>query len=179
MRLILASHSPRRKELLQLLNIPFTIIPTDIEEKVYKLGDVLKVAEEKALNVFEKNRDAVVIGSDTVVLIHNEILEKPKDLSDAKKMLARLSGQKHIVATGVAILSQSRKEKALIKTEVFVEKIETEEIERYLKEEFVFDAAGAYKIQGCFSKFISKIKGDYFNIVGFPVHYVYQTLKLF
>jgi septum formation protein len=177
MNLILASQSPRRKELLELLKIPFQVIPANIPELNHTLADVPKTAYNKAMHIFMQNPEAVVIGADTVVYLGNEILEKPKDKGDAARMLGLLSGKEHIVATGVAIVGKDLKEKGLIQTKVYVDLLSPKEIEDYLEHEDVMDAAGSYKIQGFFSRHIKKIEGDYFNIVGLPVNWIYHILK--
>lgn len=175
--LILASASPRRKEILSLLNIPFQVIPADIEENVLTIKDISRAAEEKAQAVLIKNPDSVVIGADTVVVVNNEILGKPQNLAEAKIMLKKLSNKTHFVYTGVSILAEGIKESRLIATQVFVKKLEEQELDEYIQTENILDAAGAYKIQGSFAKFIEKIEGDYLNIVGFPLNWVYEKLK--
>lgn len=181
MKLILASASPRRNEILSKLNIPFDIIRAQIEESVNCLEDVSKAAIQKAQWVFNnsESEDSIVLGADTVVYINDEILEKPKNLEDAKKMILKLSNKEHSVYTGVALISKKKKIYDLIETKISVCQLTTSEIDQYIKTENILDAAGAYKIQGSFSKFIYKIQGDFFNVVGLPLFWVYKNLKNF
>ena len=177
--IILASASPRRKEILSLLNISFDIIPANIDENVLTIKDIEKVAEDKAIEVLRTNPDKIVIGADTVVVVNNEILGKPKDLKDAKTMIKKLSNNIHSVYTGICLLSKEKKISGLCESKVFVTSISEKEIDDYIQQEHILDAAGSYKIQGIFSKFITKIDGDYWNIVGLPLNWVYEKLKLF
>lgn len=178
-KLILASASPRRKELMEMLKYPFEVIPADIPEEVKIPSDALVLAENKAAAILKKHPEAVVIGADTIVCIDNEILGKPAGLAGAKEMLLKLSGRQHSVYTGYAIVSRERNISELVETRVFVEVLSSAEIDFYLQNEHVLDAAGAYKIQGLFSRHIMKIEGDYFNVVGFPVNRIYHNLQKF
>ncbi|OHD07071.1 MAG: septum formation protein Maf, partial [Spirochaetes bacterium GWB1_36_13] len=150
-KLILASASPRRKEILSLLNIPFEVMPADIEEKISGLSDVVPLAVEKADYIFQKHPESLVLGADTVVIADGEILEKPKNDEDAFRMVKKLSGKTHSVYTGVALLSSQKRFSVLVESKVTVFPISDEEIRRYIEDEHVMDAAGAYKIQGIFS----------------------------
>lgn len=174
---ILASASPRRQEILKLLNIPFKICPAPIDEQVKNKKDVIKMAQEKALWVLKENPQALVLGADTVVMFKGRILEKPANLQQAQEMLLSLSGKTHKVITGVCLAKKGILFKKAITTFIKVNKLSLNQIQDYLNHENVLDAAGSYKIQGSFAKFVPKIKGDYLNVVGLPLFWVYQKLK--
>ena len=180
-RLILASNSPRRKELLSLLNIPFEIIPADIDETINENNDLNQEIErlsfQKALAVFKDNKDAIVIGSDTIVHIDNKVLGKPKDLTQAKAMLNLLQGNTHTVITAVTIISSKLSETFSINSDVTFNKMDDDEIDNYIASNNLLDKAGAYAIQGDGAKFIKHIDGDYYSIVGLPINEVYNRLK--
>lgn len=180
-RVILASKSPRRKEILSLLNIPFEIIVADIDETIDYNNDLVKEIEKlsyrKALAVFENNKDALVIGSDTIVKIDNTVLGKPHTKQKAKEMLRLLSNNTHQVVTGVTILSDDKIETFSSVANVSFYPISEEEIEEYVNSEEPLDKAGAYAIQGLGSKFIKSIDGDYYSIVGLPIGELYHRLK--
>lgn len=180
-RVILASKSPRRKELLSLLNIPFDIIVADIDETIDYENDLVKEIEKlsykKALAVFENNKDALVIGSDTIVKIGNTVLGKPHTKEKAKEMLRLLSSNTHEVVTGVTILVGDKVETFSSVANVTFYSLNEEEIEEYVNSLEPLDKAGAYAIQGLGSKFIKSIDGDYYSIVGLPVGELYHRLK--
>ncbi len=183
MKLILASGSPRRKELLALLNIPFEVIVSNFDERIdqdKKLEDEIKrLSFGKAKSVFEKNEDAVVIGADTIVTIDNKVLGKPKDQEDAKRMLTLLSNNVHTVITGVTIMSKDKTETFASSNKVYFDQLTDDEIKEYILTKEPMDKAGAYAIQGIGSKFIKKIEGDYYSIVGLPINQIYQKLRAF
>jgi len=183
MRLILASGSPRRKQLLETLNIPFEIIVSDAEENINQDKDLNSEIERlsflKASSVFEKNKDATVIGSDTIVTINNKVLGKPKDEEDAKNMLKILSDNKHTVITAVTIMNKNKVDTFSVNSDVYFYPLSEKEIDDYIKTNEPMDKAGAYAIQGLGSKFIKKIDGDYYAIMGFPIGEVYHRLEQF
>ena len=190
-RIILASQSPRRRELLARLGFPFEVVPSGADEDV-DTSDPIKAVEELSLRkaewvlrgVLEGN---LVIGSDTVVVLDGEILGKPKDEEDAFHMLTRLSGRTHHVCTGVTLAMKERPEnekQEVIRetsfhevTEVHVARMSPEEIRRYIATGEPMDKAGAYGIQGAFAPYISGITGDYYNVVGLPLCHLYQELR--
>jgi septum formation protein len=182
MNIILASQSPRRKELLGLMNIPFTVRVADIDET---LDSALSVAEavaqlsrRKAAAIPRQPED-IVIAADTVVVRDGVVLGKPKDEKDAFRMLSMLSGRKHQVLTGVTVL---RGEKAVSHTEstdIFFRPLEEAEIRSYIATGDPMDKAGAYGIQNGAALFVEKINGDYFNVVGLPVCRLGCILKEF
>lgn len=190
MRIILASKSPRRRELLAQIGIEYECIVSDKEEKIAQTVPeeaVKELSKQKAETVFEMTaeEEVLVIGADTVVVCGGEIMGKPKDRADAKRMLTRLSGGCHSVWTGVTIIYRAgcAKENAVSvetfaeETRVYMYDISDEEIERYAQSGEPDDKAGAYAIQGAGAKFIKRIEGDYNNVVGLPVAALYQRIK--
>ena len=187
MKLILASKSPRRRELIKLLNIPFECISADTDESVSVSSPELAVCEisrKKAEAAAAKRgvfEDEVVIGSDTVVVLGEKILGKPRDRADAFATLAALSGKTHRVLTGVTLiyLKNGKKEvKSFFeRTEVTFKSLSEREINGYLDLGEYADKAGSYAIQGVFSAYIESVNGDFNNVVGFPVSRVYNELK--
>jgi septum formation protein len=182
MRIILASGSPRRRELLERFNIPgLEVIPASGEEKPHPeldpagLVDVLAAA--KAREVYEKNPDALVIGADTVVACSGEVLGKPKDVQDARRMLKMLSNRAHEVLTGVTIMSPIGGARGVEKTLVHFRWLSGREIDAYIASGEPMDKAGAYGIQGLASLFVDRIEGDYFNVVGLPLCLLGEMMK--
>ncbi|RID88173.1 septum formation inhibitor Maf [Peribacillus asahii] len=179
--LILASSSPRRKELLQLLQIPFQSMNANVNEdfpEQMKADEVVKeLAFRKASAIARTHPDHWVIGSDTIVVLNDTILGKPLDRNDAKRTLTELSGQTHEVYTGVAILFQKNSTVFLEKTKVTFWELSEEDIEQYLDSGEPFDKAGSYGIQGYGSLFVKQIEGDYFSVVGLPVSRLARELK--
>lgn len=182
--IILASGSPRRREILSELNIPFQVIPSDAEEIIEANCPPYLTVERlsllKAADVAKtQNKNALVIGADTVVVLDGEILTKPKDAEDAKRMLALLSGREHSVLTGISVVrcSDAKAVSVYEETKVRFGPISEEEIERYVASGEPLDKAGAYGIQGLGSLFTQKIDGDYFNVVGLPVFRLAKLLK--
>ncbi len=189
--IILASGSPRRRELLAMLFDEFEVIVSDCEETVTS-QDPEKVTEELALqkaeavaeNLTRHTDSVIVIGADTVVSIDGKILGKPADQQQAVDMLRMLSGKSHHVSTGVALIGMDAGVQTWIKsfsetTVVTVAELTEEEINSYVNTSEPYDKAGAYGIQGMFGKHIKGIVGDYNNVVGLPVHRLYQELKDF
>lgn len=185
--IILASASPRRAELLRSAAIPFTVDVADIAEDA-KAGEkpvehAARLAREKAEVVANRNPGKIVLGADTIVLVDDQILGKPRAPADAKRMLRLLSGRAHQVITGVAIVfleSDYRKlETRSEKTKVFFDKLTSADIEAYIATREPMDKAGAYAIQGIASRWITKIEGDYANVVGLPVALVWEMLQKF
>ena len=180
-RIILASKSPRRRELMEMLKLPFEVIVSDIDEQIDHDNDLVKEIEklsrQKAQAVFLKESDAMVIGSDTIVKIGNEALGKPHTVEEAREMLKKLSDKTHDVVTAVTIMYQDQAETFSSVTEVTFYPLSEEEIDEYISTNEPFDKAGAYAIQGDAAKFIRCIKGDYYTIVGLPIAELYQRLK--
>lgn len=186
MKYILASASPRRKELLSRIGIDFTVIPSNAEETITKTKPceiVEELALLKANAVFETHadNDTMVIGSDTIVVYKDEILGKPEDADDARDMLSMLSDRTHQVYTGIALVSMKDGKKTIKTfydcTDVTFYPISREDIEAYVESGDPLDKAGSYGIQGPFSIHIKEICGDYNNVVGLPIGRLYQELK--
>lgn len=204
-KIILASGSPRRKEILEQVGVQFTVVTSDLEEISTKTKPeeiVVELASIKAKDV-AKNIEgpAIIIGSDTMVALNGEVMGKPKDEEDAKNMIRKLQGRKHQVHTGVSIvlkditlLNKNNKDnnkgnsatqqpsiknkviKFVESTDVWVNPMTEEQIAAYIATGEPFDKAGAYAIQGKFAIHINRIDGDYYNIVGFPISKLYQAL---
>lgn len=186
MRIILASSSPRRQELMKQFNLPFEVITYKTEEKLDAGKSVyeqcMNIAKEKALAVLKETPgDVMVIGSDTIVSIDNRIYGKPKDYNDAFKMLKSLSNTNHEVISSLCLLirknNQIYEELTYDKCLVVVDEMSDKEIDDWIKSNDVYSKAGAYAIQEGFGKYIKKIDGDFFSIVGFPIHKLYTLLK--
>ena len=175
--LILASQSPRRREILENAGIPFTVqvagVPEQLEAGETPRDYVVRLARAKASVV----DGPLVLGADTVVAIDDHILEKPRDAADAKRMLKLLSGREHRVITGVCLRQFNEYQLEACQTLVRFVELSSDEIDSYVASGEPLDKAGAYAIQGLASKFIDRIEGDYFNVVGLPVHIVYRMLK--
>ena len=182
---ILASGSPRRKELLKKVLKEFSIEVSECEE-VYSSTlpqDIVKeLAILKGREVALKHGNGdIIISADTVVSIDDRILGKPKSFEEAFNMLSSLSGRKHTVYTGVCVIAKSDDKEVLdafsIATDIYVDELSKEEIVTYINEEKPYDKAGSYAIQESFSKHISGINGDYDNVVGFPTNAFYSLIK--
>lgn len=185
LRLVLASKSPRRKELLQLLGLPFEVIVSE-EEEIITSTNPAKVTEElacqKAAAVADLLDHGIVIGADTVVAADGKILGKPKDRTDARAMITMLQARSHMVYTGVCLVDSADRGHSLCfhtGTKVNVAPMTEEEVEEYIRTEEPYDKAGGYGIQGLFAKYIEGVEGDYFTVVGLPVHALYEALKNF
>lgn len=183
--ILLASGSPRRKELLEQIGVSFTVKVSDADERTDETEPsamVEDLAKIKASGVWEQlseeeKRETVVIGADTIVWADDRVLGKPKDETEAAEMLNLLSGKTHQVYTGVALISQSGVKSFYECTHVSVCTLTPQEISAYIATGDPMDKAGAYGIQGMFARYISGIRGDYNNVVGLPVCRLYQELK--
>jgi septum formation protein len=182
MNLVLASQSPRRKELLSILGYPFTVVPASIDE-IPVVGEdpetfASRVAREKGMEVASRVSQSVIISADTVVAVDNEILGKPQDEDDATRMLRKLSGRDHLVFTAVTLVNQMKPEtlEGIDCTRVWFTPLTDTEIRDYIRRENVLDKAGAYAIQGYAGVYIPRIDGNYFNVMGLPLPMVHQFL---
>lgn len=180
-RIILASGSPRRKELLKNLEINFEVITLSIDETMddsLSLNERLKnLAYRKAEAIFKSCEDSLVIGADTIVVIDGKILGKPKNRQDAYDILKTLSGRTHEVKTGVAIITKEKSDVFISTTKVNFAQMSDDEIYRYIETSEPMDKAGAYGIQGYGSKFITSIDGDYYTVMGLPINMLYNYLR--
>lgn len=183
MNIILASASPRRKEILENVNLKFTVQSSHIEEVVLENEPpkdlVMRLAFEKCMDVAKKNPNALVIGADTIVALDNNILGKPKDEHHAYEMIKSLSNKKHKVITGISLINLSLNKKVTdyVVSEVTFKDLSEETIKDYIKTKESLDKAGAYGIQGYGALLVDSIKGDYFNIVGLPISKIGDLLK--
>ncbi len=199
--LILASGSPRRRELLTLIGVPFVVEKSDADETISEKEPgkiVMELSDRKAEDIACRITDGYVLGADTIVWAEGRILGKPKDREDARQMLRLLSGKAHEVFTGVTILSKEkepgkpddpaaeagqpagcvlRRDSFFCRTTVHVHAMTDEEIDAYLDTGDAFDKAGSYGIQGPFAAYVDGIEGDYQNVVGLPVSEVYRHLR--
>lgn len=181
-RLILASESPRRRELLGSLGLAFEIIVSGIEENPLDgeapAEHAMRLAREKALAVSTNRPDAVVIGADTVVIIDSEVLGKPEDTVQARRMLGKLSGRKHQVITGFALAEgASIRINQAVSSHVLFMEIPPDELEWYIQTKEPYDKAGAYAVQGIGALFIREIQGSFTNVIGLPLAELVEALK--
>ncbi len=179
--IILASKSPRRKELLSFITTDFTVKSADVDETLPQ-----GITPDKAVEYLSKikaeplkNENDIVIGADTVVALDGKILGKPRDEADAFATLRMLSGKEHSVFTGVSVIKGEKIETFSVQTKVKMFDLTDEEIEEYIETAEPFDKAGSYGIQGKGSLLVEKIDGDYFNVVGLPISRLNRVLKLF
>jgi septum formation protein len=180
-RVVLASGSPRRAELLRMLGLDFDIRPADIDES-YAVGEepgehAERLAREKASAIATSYPDALVIGSDTVVVIDDDVLGKPRDVQEAIEMLLRLQGREHTVATGIAVASngdvRSDVERVLVRFRPFDRGM----AQAYVETGEPMDKAGAYGIQGYGAALVERIEGDYFSVMGLPISRLIRILE--
>ena len=190
-KLILASGSPRRRELLSLIGVPFVVEKSDADETITEKEPgkiVMELSNRKAEDIARQITDSVILGADTIVWAQGRILGKPRDRKEAGEMLRLLSGKAHEVYTGVTILAGKaagpertavnwRRDSFFCRTTVHVHAMTEEEIEAYLDTGDAFDKAGSYGIQGPFAAYVDGIEGDYQNVVGLPVSEVYRHLR--
>jgi septum formation protein len=178
--LILASRSPRRQEILARAGIPHVVRPAEVDESIADGEDareyVRRLARTKAEAV-QSGPDDLVLGADTVVVVDREVLGKPADSDDARRMLSRLAGREHEVLTGICLRSRAILAEDTETTRVRFTGLSEAEIEEYIASGEPMDKAGAYAIQGLASKFIDRIEGCYYNVVGLPVARLYMHLR--
>ena len=188
MRIILASASPRRKELLELITPKFEVIVSGIDEKLEEgltlQEQVMKLAYNKAKDIHEKTKgNRIIIGSDTIVTKNGKIYGKPKDRNHAKKMIKELLGEDktHSIITGLCVIIEKDGEYKEYKTfdevKVFLKNISDKEIDKWIDTGHAMDKAGAYGIQNEFCVFVDKIEGNYTSAVGLPTHKLYDIIK--
>ena len=186
MKIILASGSPRRQDLMKQAKIPYEVMVSDFDEKVDNTLSLEEQSKEiaygKAKEIFDKTMgNRCVIGSDTLVIVDEKKFGKAKSREEAIKMLKTIQGKSHKIYTSIAVLiekdGQTKVYKELSQNTVFVKKMTNLEIEDYVDSEKPYFCAGAYAIQGVFAVFIEKIEGDYPAVLGLPIHRVYEILK--
>lgn len=179
--LILASASPRRSELLRNAAIQFTVDPAHVPEEPRPHENPLqyakRLARDKASAVFPRHPQDAVLGADTIVVVDEHLLEKPSSAEDATRMLRLLSGRSHQVITGVCLLGPGFERTEAEVTQVYFSPLSDQEIADYVAGAEPMDKAGAYGIQGIASRWIGRIEGCYFNVVGLPVERVYRLLR--
>ena len=183
--IVLASRSPRRIELIERLGLPFTVQPSAFNERGLSFTDPIIFAREaasgKASEVARQGAQGLIVGMDTVVHLERQLLGKPSDEADARRMLRTLSGRWHKVTTGVALIDQGRGASWLgdETSQVEFEALSVEQIDAYVATGEPLDKAGAYGIQGRAAEFVVQLQGDYFNVVGFPVSAFLEGLSRF
>lgn len=180
-RLILASSSPRRRELLQQLGLEFEIYGPDIDESILDGEDVAAYVERlacsKAQAVLEQFPDAIVIAADTSLGVDNQILGKPESKQHAFEMWQCISGRKHDVFSGVCVRTRTEKSSIVVRTQVEFQKLSLNDMEDYWVTGEPLGKAGAYAIQGIAARYIPRIEGSYSNVVGLPLHETVQLLQ--
>lgn len=183
MDIILASASPRRKEILGNTNVKFTVIKSEIDEVVLDNEKpqvvVMRLAFEKCLDIASKHEEDLVIGADTVVVLDDKILGKPKNENEAYEMIKLLSNKTHQVITGISLINVKSGKKIIdcVVSSVKFKDLSEKDIRDYLQTNESLDKAGAYGIQGYGALLVEKIEGDYFNIVGLPISRLSDLLK--
>jgi septum formation protein len=183
--IILASTSPRRREILKLTGLEFKVDESDYEEDMdlnlipQKLAQLL--SRKKAESVASKYKKAIIIGADTFIVLKGKILGKPHTADEARRMLRLLNGKTHSVITGFTIIAteDGKRFSRSTETKVFFRKLTTKEIESYIKTKEPLDKAGAYAIQGLGAVLVKKIEGDFFNVMGLPLNALVHGLKKF
>ena len=183
MRFILASQSPRRRELLASIGLTFEVMPSDVPE-VHQPGEspeeyVARLSRDKAEAIASKHDDAWIIAADTTVLLGDELLEKPADAADARRMLATIAGKTHIVYTGVTLQNAALgwRDTRVAESEVRMLPLDERDIAWYVSTGEPLDKAGAYAVQGIGAMFIDSIHGSYTNVVGLPLALLFQMLR--
>ena len=178
--IILGSKSPRRKEILEMAGIPFKVVVSDVEEDI-KCDNYLDyprlTARKKGEALIPLYPNDTIITADTIVYLDSVILGKPKNKKEAYDMISLISGKSHIVVTGVYIKTKNKEYNYSVETKVYVSRLTNEEIEAYIETSEPYDKAGAYAIQGIFGKYIEKIEGDYYNVMGLPINSIYERIK--
>ncbi|MCU0240059.1 MAG: Maf family protein [Pyrinomonadaceae bacterium] len=180
-KLILASGSPRRAEILTSVGWEFEKIVADIDETEFENENpadyVQRLAKEKAEAVAVHHSDRIVLGADTTVVIDNQIIGKPIDLNDARRMIKLLSGRTHEVLTGVAVVKNGETKVGIQNTKVKFKPLNDDDVEFLVQFGEPLDKAGAYAVQAQAALFIEGIEGDYWNVVGLPISLVYELVK--
>jgi septum formation protein len=170
---VLASGSPRRRQLLELIGIPHVVSPSNIDESMRPRetpsGHARRLAREKASTVAKRHPDAIVIAADTIVVVKDKVMGKPADIADARRMLSMLSGREHTVITAVAVARGSALRSAVEEVRVRFRRVSPGEIDEYIATGEPMDKAGAYGIQGFGATIVERVEGDYFAVMGLPL----------
>ena len=177
--LILGSKSPRRYEIMKMAGYDFKVVVSDVCENVdsVSITDMsLKIAKKKCDAIFKNYQDDIIVSADTIVVIDGVVLGKPKDKCDARYMINTIKNRMHLVYTSVIVKTKYEEYAFTEETKVYVSSISDEEIEAYINTKEPYDKAGAYAIQGYFAKYIEKIEGDYYNVMGLPIHKLSKIL---
>lgn len=183
MNIILASASPRRKEILGNTNVKFTVIKSEIDEVILDNEKpqqvVMRLAFEKCIDIASKHKEDLVIGADTIVVLDNAILGKPRNQNEAYDMIKALSNKTHQVITGISLINLDSNKKIIdyVVSHVKFKDLSEDDIKDYIQTNESLDKAGAYGIQGYGALLVEEIKGDYFNIVGLPISKLSDLLK--
>ena len=183
MKIVLASKSPRRKEILSSLGLKFDIIVADADERSdepdpkKRVADLAAIKGRAVIDALADKNDVLIIASDTLVFACGEFLGKPRDKDDARRMINMLSGREHSVVSGLYLSYNGKEVLSADETKVIFDTMTDAEIESYIESDEPYDKAGGYAVQGLASLYISGLKGDYFNVVGLPVNLLYKTLK--
>lgn len=183
--IILASASPRRRELLEKIGLRFEVEPSDYEEDTHSGAEPHKLAQkislEKAEAVARKHKNAIVIAADTFIVLGGRVLGKPHTENEARKILETISGKSHSVITGFSIIDtdENKRLSKSAETRVYIRKLTLAEIDAYVKSKEPLDKAGAYAIQGLGAVIVERIEGDYFNVIGLPLNALTEALKEF
>jgi len=183
--IILASASPRRKELLEKIGLRFKVEPSNYEENMHSALEphelAQKISLKKAEAVASKHKNAVVIAADTFIVFGGQILGKPHTEKEAREMLEAISGESHSVITGFSIIDTvtNKRLSKSVETKIHIRILTSAEIDAYVKSKEPLDKAGAYAIQGLGAVFVEKIEGDYFNVIGLPLSALTEALKEF
>ena len=184
-KIVLASASPRRKELLQKIGLKFEVDAGNCAEEIdpaLKPDEIVRrISIEKAHAVASRHKDAVIIAADTIGVIGTKLLGKPHTVVEARKMLAQISGKSHEVITGFTVLDTATNKivSGTVSTAVYVKKLSKQEIDAYVRTGEPLDKAGAYGIQGLGAVIVEKIEGDYYNVVGLPLNALAEALREF
>lgn len=186
MRIILASKSPRRRELMNILGVDYEVLVSDMEEKWNNHLEIeensKEIAYQKAKDVYNNTQgDRLILSADTIVVKDGEVFGKPNSREEAIEMIRKLQGGKHTVYTSLVQISEQKdkyfEKKEVYPTDIYVKKMDDYEIIKYVDSYNVYDKAGAYGIQTPFAMYIEKIVGDYYSVVGLPINRVYDILK--
>jgi len=179
-RLVLASSSPRRQELFKMLGLSFLVRISDVDEPILECSpesQAMTNAKNKALAVRDDDPSEIIVAADTLVVLDGKLLGKPKNKDEAFAFLSALQGKKHHVITGICIVKGDAVRTSHEISSVYFAEMDESEIRDYIATNEPMDKAGAYGIQGFGSQFVKRIEGCYFNVMGFPIHLFYKTLK--